>query len=661
MHVDKEMGPKAWPFWIGLLLASLILIVQVSGSVESSQALSLSAGEVTKTVDPASILPGQFPAPLYTVTFSNPDATDLILDWITDTLPTDFLFVSMDPTSDWLQPPVDSTEPEIVWQGPITVPAASSLSLVYSVYVSASVPRSPIPYVNSVIATAGGTTIGPATAGLLVGGPDLAVTKAAAPIRLLPGQTTDYAVTFANSGEVAGILTVISDTLDPSLTFVDMLPGSDVSDPPVQVGDTLVWNGPFALPVGADLVVNYRVDTSTEPGWHWPCNEATALAGSELVGPARACVEVGPEKATIYLPLVLKNIRRWAEFTITKSVTPGTVTDMPGEVVTYTVTIANIGNIPGRLTAVVDTLPAGFTYLNMASGSDVTADPAGTTGLIRWTGPFNIASGGQLRLIYKVTPSQTAGQYTNSANVEALVGRPPAGPASALVTVERGVLLEEHFDSTIDHWTKFLNYWRLLPQQWYWEQNSGVTGGGANHKCCDWEKEAEDAMLMYLGEGAESWTDYRIEAKFNFHAGAGPVGLWVRGQYEPSDTRCQWMTGYFVIVGGRDTADYHTVKIAQLQTLTDCWDAACDNPQNLYCFNNPHEMTSAQLPGAFTRNAWHTLVVEVRGANIKVWYDGELSLDYTDPKEPFLMGTVGLKTYKAEWISYDDITVTPLQ
>ncbi len=55
----------------------------------------------------------------------------------------------------------------------------------------------------------------------------------------------------------------------------------------------------------------------------------------------------------------------------------------------------------------------------MAPGSDVIADPTGTTGLIRWTGPFNVAGGGQLRLIYKVTPSQTPGQYTNSANVEA--------------------------------------------------------------------------------------------------------------------------------------------------------------------------------------------------------------------------------------------------
>ena len=188
-----------------------------------------------------------------------------------------------------------------------------------------------------------------------------------------------------------------------------------------------------------------------------------------------------------------------------------------------------------------------------------------------------------------------------------------------------------------------------------------MTGGGANHKCCDWDKEAEDAVLMYLGEGAESWTDYRIEAKFNFHAGAGPVGLWVRGQYEPNDTRCQWMTGYYVVVGGRATSEYHIVKIAQLQTLTDCWGNACDNPQNLYCFNNPHDLADVQLPGALTRETWHTLTVEVRGANIKVWLDGELSLDYTDPKEPFLFGTVGLKTYKAEWISYDDIVVTPLQ
>jgi hypothetical protein len=66
-----------------------------------------------------------------------------------------------------------------------------------------------------------------------------------------------------------------------------------------------------------------------------------------------------------------------------------------------------------------------------------------------------------------------------------------------------------------------------------------------------------------------------------------------------------------------------------------------------------------QLPGTFTREVRHT-IAKVRGDNIKVWWDGELSLDYIDPKEPFLTGTVGFKTYKAKWISFDDIVVTPL-
>ncbi len=662
MHVKKVRISKTWLVWTALLLMSLILTVQAFGSVESSQAFSPLAAGVTKSVEPPSIPPGQTLAPHYTVTFSNPATTTLILDWVTDTLPAGFVFVDMVPESDWHQDPVDPVGPVIVWQGPITVPATSTLSLIYAVYVPASVPPSSVPYVNTVIARAGETTLGPATAGLVVGAPNLNVTKTAEPARLLPGQPVDYTVTFANSGQLTGTLAVISDTLDPSLTFVEMLPGSDVTDPPAQVDNTLVWTGPFTLPASAGLVLKYQVDTSTAAGWHWPCNQVTALADDGPVDPARACVEVGPETASVYLPLILKNLHRWAEFTIAKSVTPTTVTDMAGEVVTYTVTIANIGNISGKLAAVVDTLPAGFTYLDMAAGSDVAADPVGATGLIRWPGPFTVAAGGQLRLIYRVAPSQTVGQYANSANVEVLFGKPPAGPASAWVTVERGVLLEEYFDNTIDNWTKFLNYWRLQPAQWYWEQNTGVSGGGANHECCgNPEKEAEDAVLMYLGEGAESWTNYRIEAKFNFHEGAGPVGVWVRGQYEPNDTRCQWMTGYYIVVGGRPTADYHTVKIAQLQTLTDCWGAACDNPQNLYCFNNPHDMADVQLPGALTRGVWHTLVVEVRDANIKVWYDGELSLDFTDPKEPFLMGTVGLKTYKAEWISYDNIIVTPLQ
>ena len=233
--------------------------------------------------------------------------------------------------------------------------------------------------------------------------------------------------------------------------------------------------------------------------------------------------------------------------------------------------------------------------------------------------------------------------------------------AQTPVVPESDLLLEEHFDDGISRWTKFLNYWRLTDAQWYWGQVDGWNASGAaNHECCSTYPEAHSALLMYLGDGAESWTDYRIEAKLNLHADSNSAGFWVRGQYEPSYQVCKWTTGYYVEVGDASAGDNHMVKIAQLQTQTDCWDSACGNTSQQYCFNQSHDLVEVELPGALTRDTWHTLAVEVCGANIKVWFDGELSLDYIDPKEPFLFGTVGLRTNQTSLIHYDDVFVTRL-
>jgi hypothetical protein len=40
--------------------------------------------------------------------------------------------------------------------------------------------------------------------------------------------------------------------------------------------------------------------------------------------------------------------------------------------------------------------------------------------------------------------------------------------------------------------------------------------------------------------------------------------------------------------------------------------------------------------------------------------NGNLYIDFTDPKEPFLTGTVGFKTYKADTVTFDDVVITPL-
>lgn len=657
--------------WVVILAVCLAIIGVMAGQPAplglptvsaGSQALALLDVSVDKAVDHFSVEPGQSPAPLYTVTFSNPSTETVTLDAITDTLPAGFLFAGMNPSGDWHEEPVDTVEPDIVWQGPITVPATGTLTLVYAVYVPASVPPSTIPYTNTVVASVDGQVVGPASAGLYVGAPRLGLAKTATPTRVLNGEPVIYAVTVANSGELSGVVTVITDTLDPSLTFEHMAAGSDVTDPPDIAGSTLTWSGPFTVTAGDELLVRYEVTTPGGSGWSWPYNQASAWADGTLLGPVRTRIEVGPGKASAYLPVVLKDVN-WARFSVTKSVTPDSLMALSGAVVTYTVTLVNEGDYPGVLGTVYDTLPPGFAYVDMVAGSDVLADPSGTTGTITWAGPFSVPAHGQLRLVFKAAINQTPGTYINTASATTLVGRAPSAPASAMVIVEVGILFEERFDSSISRWTKFLNYWRLDDSQWFWGNDDGVGGGGgATHRCCDNpKKEAEDALMMYLGEGAEQWTDYRVEAKFNLRAGAGPIGLWVRGQWEPSDIRAQWVTGYYVVVGGRATGDSHFVKITQLQTTTDCWGAACSNPENLYNFNNTHEMIQQSLTGPLTRNEWHTLVVEVRGARLVVWVDGEQAIDWTDPKEPFLTGTIGLKTYKGEEVSFDDIVVTPLQ
>jgi hypothetical protein len=254
------------------------------------------------------------------------------------------------------------------------------------------------------------------------------------------------------------------------------------------------------------------------------------------------------------------------------------------------------------------------------------------------------------------------GEYT--ATVTAQNGISLA-TADTVVTIEPAVLLEEDFNTGWDRWTEFLNYtYRLAPGQWYWDSNDGFNSSGAvtqDAHAVD-GKEAEDALLMYLQPGAEDWTDYRVEAKMIIRCDDHPHGLWVRGHYQDvgDSDPAGWVTGYYIMVGGSPGAATHFVSLKQLQTETDCWGPACNNPENLYDFNNPHELTITKMSGALARYQWHTIEVEVRGANIKVWLNGVQYIDFTDPKEPFLTGTIGLKTFKANTVSFDDILVEPL-
>jgi len=530
-----KKASRTWLFGAsGLLLMGLVAVVMLWCQPAVGRATSPLDVTVTKTASASAVAPGQSLS--YTVAFSNNSPTDVALDAVTDTLPAGFEFGGMDPASDWLTAPVAA--PDLVWQGPITIPATSTLALVY--HVTASVPASTTPYVNTVTAVAEGTTIGPATATVLVG---------------------------------------------------------------------------------------HRV----------------------------------------FLPLVFVDFEA-ARFAITKSAFPDNFVVGTVPLVTYWVVITNEGDTPGVLATIQDTLPASFVYMSMVSGSGVTSNPTVAGRTLTWTGPFTVSAHSLLSLGYQVIPSGTPGQHTNSASVAVQQGTPPPGPATATVTIKPDALLQDNFDANADQWTPFLNYHRLHPEQWYWEDSVGVSGGAYNHNRYLGSlpgKEADDALSMYLGPEADGWTNYRFEAwvyaaQFSPEEDVEKAGLWFRGHYQEHTTSGKWVLGYYFFIQPGSTNVF--AEIWQTETANDCV-SVCDSPRWQNTFNTLMrlERKKCSLLTSQWYNNWHKLAVEVRGNNMKGYLDDQLVIDFTDTVGDILLnGTVGLPCYKAPLLRYDSVLVTEL-
>lgn len=112
-------------------------------------------------------------------------------------------------------------------------------------------------------------------------------------------------------------------------------------------------------------------------------------------------------------------------FTITKSVSPTNALTTDSGVLTYTVTVTNPSVHTSVLDRIVDVLPAGVSYIGLASGSSVTAanssalPASGATGTIIFRGKtgasYTLPAGGSVTLIYTATRPTAEGSYVNSA------------------------------------------------------------------------------------------------------------------------------------------------------------------------------------------------------------------------------------------------------
>jgi uncharacterized repeat protein (TIGR01451 family) len=448
VETSVEIGSTAVPAAVGAAQAS-------SSPVLPGQAGDISA---TKTAEPTELESGNPVA--YTVVFSNASDSDLAMDAITDVLPVPFQYVGLAVGSEVVVEPVDTDEPEIVWQGSFTVPANDTLTLRYWVWVPIEAAAGLAPYVNTLTAVYDGTPIGPAESSVTVIGPDVQVTKSVWPLEVLAGEPVTYTVVLENVGNAQGVVDLLSDTLPTGFAFLRMLPGSAIPDPPDGVTGTIVWHGPLTMAIGDVMTLTYQTRSSMASGLEAPANRVVALVEEKLTQSAGAAVQVEPRR--IFLPV---GERSWEfpYFGVTKTAASAQV--YQGGLTTYTVRFTNHGDLPGVLNEILDTLPDDFTFVSMAAGSDVGTPPVGTTGTIVWSGPFVVGPHETLTLVYSVNVGYELGTHVNGATATTLVGRAPREPASASVAVQETVftigktasLPQVYVGETVDYTVNLVN------------------------------------------------------------------------------------------------------------------------------------------------------------------------------------------------------------
>lgn len=331
--------------------------------------------------------------------------------------------------------------------------------------------------------------------------------------------------------------------------------------------------------------------------------------------------------------------------------------------VVYTVTIANVGLITDTVTTISDTLPSGFAFQMMLDTGDVDTPPQEDGDLLTWTDPIAVPAGRSRQLVYQVHAG-ASGLKQNWAEARTIGGQ-TLGPVSAVVTVTphrtylplmaytrpkpvTKVLLDDNFgEGMSSDWVVFLNYpglstkdWDWLSEGWYWYYPEGGTG---------WRGYA---LSMYLGEGSNEWTDYEVVTRLR-NRKENLAGLWLRGSYEAmNDKQGGRVGGYYLFIKPQDNVVY-------LFRL---------NPATKTFYDVGSAVAARRYGPGIGSQKWYDLKAQVRGANIKVWMkeyvesedDYRLLIDWTDPNETYMQGTVGFPVFRTE-VLFDQIKVTSLE
>lgn len=342
---------------------------------------------VTKTANASQVIPGN--TITYTITVANTGQLDYTAgdpaSWSDDlTAVLDDATYNGDVTGG-----ATYTAPTLAWSGPLAIGATTTFT--YSVTVND--PDAGDQVLRNAVVTPvdGGCPAGSTDPACVVQIPSgsYTVTKSASTTSVLPGDAITYTVVVTNTGNTDYTATEpASFTDDLSGVLDDATYNGDASNGAAVSGTNLTWSG--ALAVGQTVTVTYSVTVNDpDTGDKSVHNTVRPTTGGGSCVTAADCATTTPVRT----------------FTVSKTSNPAGNVHV-GDVVTYTVTVANTGT--GDFTAAD---PATFSddLSKVLDDADYNADATGgatvTGNTLSWSGP--LAVGATTTITYSVTVRNT--------------------------------------------------------------------------------------------------------------------------------------------------------------------------------------------------------------------------------------------------------------
>jgi len=363
-----------------------VVKVQIDPALLPIDTANLPADPYDLAIDPASVSAGE--QIYYVLVYSNYGPSDATNYVITDPLPGTIVNVEASrcqagfsawPGSFNAGTVVAGGRCIIVIRGDVV--SGASGSLVNTASVESEVPDPDLTNNESTFTTA------------LDNNADLVITKTGAPNPVIAGQTLTYTISVSNLGPADAQAVEVTDVVPASVLLPEISTNGG--------GSWDAWTG--SAPLGALAVgnsVSFLIRGTVSPA---------ALQGSQITNTATVAAETADPVPGNNSASAVTNVVTLADLAVVKTAAPEPVT--PGQSLTYTITVQNLGPSNALNATVADILPAGVAPTSVVPSVGTWIAPLWSVG--------TLASGASQTLVITATVLELAdgSTITNTATV----------------------------------------------------------------------------------------------------------------------------------------------------------------------------------------------------------------------------------------------------